>query len=97
MEEVKKFQDLRVGETYIVQSYYGPYNSRYGISYILNIANAHSSDDSIMQIWSTNLLAEYISKVCSYRKFTFTVHERQNKKYPMIEGYIKQRKFKELQ
>ena len=97
MEEVKKFQDLIVGETYIVQSYHGPYNSRYGISYILNITNAYSSDVAL-SIWSTNLLAEYISivgpdRTFSLFSFTVSLNEWNNKKYPVIPGFIKERNF----
>ena len=97
MEEVKKFRDLVVGKTYIVHSYSEPYNSNYGISYIVRISNAHSDYDNIIKIWSTKLMAEYISTVCPHNKFRFTVNQRDSKKYPVIEGYRRGHKFKELQ
>ena len=95
MEEVKKFRDLVVGETYTVHGYSDPYNSMYGISYILEISETNSNDK--LKIWSTKLLAEYISTVCPHNKFRFTVNQRDSKKYPVIEGYRRGHKFKELQ
>lgn len=95
MQEVKKFNDLSVSETYEVIGYSGPYNSKYGISYILKISDIKSS--VTMEIWSTNLLAKYICNVCPNSKFAFTVSERDNKKYPVINGYNKQREYKMLQ
>lgn len=94
MQEVKKFSDLQVSNTYEVAGLSDPYNSKYGISYVLQVVNKETNE--AIQIWSTNLLAEYISSVCPNSKFTFTVSERDNKKYPVIDGYKKERKFKIL-
>ena len=94
MEAVKKFSDLTVGNTYTVIGYDDPHTSKYGISYILKITEPNS--DNMIQIWSKNLLAEYISTQCPDKKFRFTVSEMDNKKYPVIDGYQKARKFRLL-
>ena len=94
MESPKKFNDLAVGNTYVVQGYSDPINSQYGISYILKISELNSSVS--FDMFSTNMIAEYISKSRPSNKFTFTVNERNNKKYPVIDGYKKERKFRML-
>ena len=93
MESVVKFSDLKIGSTYCVQGYDGPNNSKYGITYILKISEINS--DISFDIWSTNKLSEYITTFKPTTKFTFTVglNERNNKPYPVIEGYKKERKY----
>ena len=82
MENIQKFQDLKVDSTYSVLSFSSPIHSKYGISYILNI-------DDEFEMWSTNSLAGYISTEKPTKKFNFTVKERKDSKYPVIEGYKK--------
>ena len=93
MENVKKFSDLEVGSTYSVYGYSDPRNSKFGIgiNYILKISKENSNE--VFEIFSTNLLAEYIYTVKLDKLFKFTVHERNNTKYPVIEGFKKERKF----
>ena len=86
-----KFSDLNAGSKYVVQGYDGPINSKYGFNYFLKVSEINS--DAMFEMWSTNLISEYISNVNPTAKFTFTVHERDNTKYPMIDGYKKVRKF----
>ena len=94
MERTKKFSDLTTGTTYIVKGYNGPINSAFSNSYILLVTEKDS--DVEFEIWSTNLLAQYIKDKSPTDKFTFTVNERNNNKYPVIEGYKKARTFKLL-
>ena len=70
-----------------------PRNSKFGIgiNYILKISKENSNE--VFEIFSTNLLAEYIYTVKLDKLFKFTVHERNNTKYPVIDGFKKERKF----
>lgn len=94
MESIKKFSDLTSDTTYVVHGYDGPINSKFGINYVL-LVNEINTDDSF-QMWSSNLLAEYITEKNPTDKFKFVVKEKNNTKYPAIEGYIRERKFKIL-
>lgn len=93
MQSVKKFNDLKAGGTYTVLGFDGPINSKYGTNYVLKVSETNS--DLSFELWSTNLLAEYISNVRPPKKFIFTVglNERDGKTYPIIDGYKKERKF----
>jgi len=95
MESIKKFNDLKSGSTYAVQGYEGPKNSKFGFNYILLIKDTNSNE--MYEVWSTNLLAEYISQKSPKDKFTFTVQERNGHKYPVIDNYRKPRQFTMLQ
>jgi len=95
MESIKKFNDLKTGCTYTVQGYDGPKNSKFGINYILLISDRDSNET--YEVWSTNLLADYISQENPKEKFTFTIQERNGQKYPVIENFKKPRKFTMLQ
>jgi hypothetical protein len=59
------------------------------------LVSEKDSDDQF-EVWSTNLLSEFITTNNVNNKFTFTVNERNNTKYPVIEGYRKARNFKML-
>ena len=91
MEATKKFNDLVVGNTCVVLGCSDQYNSKYGINYILLLKD--TATDEKINVWSTNLLAKYISNEKPDKKFTFQVGERDNKKYPIIDGYRTQIKF----
>ena len=93
MQSVKKFSDLKAGSTYTVLGFDGPINSNYGTNYVLKVSEANS--DESFEIYSTNSIAEYITNVRPTKKFMFTVklNEGDNKLYPIIDGYRKQRKF----
>jgi hypothetical protein len=94
MEQVKKFNDLVIDNTYVVHGYSDPINSKFGINYILLISEKDSEEN--FEIWSTNSLAEYIRNIKSGTKFNFVVKEKNNTKYPLIENYRKERKFNML-
>jgi len=94
MEQVQKFSDLVINNTYVVHGYSDPINSKFGTNYILIISEENSNEN--FEIWSTNSLAEYISNIKSKTKFTFVVKEKNNAKYPLIENYKKERKFNML-
>jgi len=94
MESIKKFNDLITGQTYVVVGYSDPINSKYGVNYILLVGEQNSTEH--FEIWTTNLLAEYISTINPKRKFTFVVRERNGMKYPLVENYKKERTFNML-
>ena len=91
MEPIKKLNDLVSGQTYVVVGYSDPINSKYRINYILLVGEQNSTEH--FEIWTTNLLAEYISTKKPKGKFTFVVNERNGMKYPLIENYKKERTF----
>jgi len=91
MEPTKKLNDLTTNNTYIVQGYSTSVNSKFGNNYILLLCEKDSCDT--FEMWSTNSLAEYINTVKPKGTFTFTVNERNNLKYPVIENYKKERNF----
>jgi len=94
MESIKKFNDLETGQMYVVVGYSDPINSKYGLSYILLVSDQISTER--FEMWSTNLLAEYISDIKPKGKFTFAVYQRNGMKYPLIENYRKDRTFNML-
>jgi hypothetical protein len=94
MDQVKKFNDLVINNTYVVHGYSDPINSKFGANYILIISEQNSNEN--FEIWSTNSLAEYISNIKPMTKFTFVVIEKNDTKYPLIENYKKERKFNML-
>ena len=95
MELIHKFKDLEASHTYCVLGYDGPIKSKYGNTYVLKIKDVKY--DSEFQIWSTASLTKYISDNRPTEKFTFIVKEKNDIKYPMIEGVTKERKFIMLQ
>ena len=93
MERTKKFSELTTNTTYIVKGYEA-INSQFSTSYIMLISEKDS--DVEFEVFSTNLLSEYIKENNPSDKFMFTVNERNNNKYPVIEGHKKPRNFKML-
>ena len=94
MESIKKFNDLITGQMYAVVGYSDPINSKYGLNYILLVSEQNSTER--FEMWTTNLLAEYISNTKPKGKFMFVVNERNGMKYPLIENYKKERTFNML-
>ena len=94
MESIKMLNDLLTGQTYVVVGYSDPINSKYGLNYILLLSEDNPTER--FQMWTTHLLAEYISKEKPKGKFTFVVNERNGVKYPLIENYKKERTFNML-
>ena len=94
MESIKKLNDLITGQMYVVLGYSEPMNSKYGLNYILLVSEQNSTER--FEMWTTNLLAEYISNLKPKGKFTFVVYQRNGMKYPLIENYRKERTFNML-
>jgi len=94
MESIKKLNDLITGQMYVVVGYSDPINSKYGINYILLVSDQISTER--FEMWTTNLLAEYISNEKPKGEFKFVVNERNGVKYPLIENYKKKRTFNML-
>ena len=94
MESIKKLNDLITGQLYVVVGYSEPMSSKYGLNYILLVSEQNSTER--FEMWTTNLLAEYISNLKPKGKFTFVVYQRNGMKYPLIENYRKERTFNML-
>ena len=94
MESIKKLNDLITGQMYAIVGYSDLINSKYGLNYILLVSEQNSTER--FEMWTTNLLAEYISNEKPKGKFTFVVNERNGVKYPLIENYKKERTFNML-
>lgn len=88
-KKILKFQELESNNIYSVISYSNQIKSKYGISYILNIKNIKTGQSC--KIWSTKLLAKYITNLKPTKKFIFTTLVDNNKEknflYRYIEGY----------
>ena len=91
MESIKKLNDLITGQMYVVVGYSDPINFKYGLNYILLVSDQISTER--FEMWTTNLLAEYISNEKPKEKFQFVVNERNGMKYPLIENNKKERTF----
>ena len=91
MESIKKLNDPITEQMYeyVVVGYSDPINSKYGLNYILLVSDQISTER--FKMWTTNLLAEYISNKKPKEKFMFVVNERNGMKYPLIENYKKER------
>ena len=94
MGSIKKLNDLITGQMYVVVGYSDPINSKYEINYILLVSEDNPNER--FEMWTTHLLAEYISNEKPKGKFTFVVNERNGVKYPLIENYKKERAFNML-
>ena len=66
-----KFQDLKLNRTYNVIEFSKPINSKFGTSYILKVTKMGSTDQ--FKVWSSPVLAKYITKEKPKEKITFTI------------------------
>ena len=84
MDKVK-FQSLELDQTYQVQQYDKIYKTPYGDSCILLVSEEKSEEP--FELFATKLLTKYIQTEKRKKKFYFTVKEKNDNKYPVIEGY----------
>jgi len=89
--ESRKFQTLELNQKYQVKKYDGPFKTDYGDYYILLVSEEQS--DETFELYATKLLTQYITETMTTKKFSFIVKEKKGNKYPVIEGYSKERKW----
>jgi hypothetical protein len=92
---IHKFQDLKLDREYQVHQYSELFTTTYGESIILLVSKEES--DKTFEVYATKLIVQYIKEIKPKRKFTFTVKEHNDKKYPSIEGYNQERKWRSLE
>ena len=96
-DKVQKFKFLKVNQKYEVMKIDGPFPSNYKKDdknknfYVLLISEFGSKET--FTVYSTNMIAEYIDGRKTKGKFNFIVKEKNGTKYPVIEGYSKERKW----
>ena len=85
-EKALRFQNLNVDSVYIVKGKSDPIKGKFGTSYILTIQDQNSK--SLINIWSTKLMATYIKKEKPNKSWKFTVKlNKDGMKYPEIKNY----------
>jgi hypothetical protein len=85
MEDIKKFKDLTLNNSYTVEEYSAEFKNKYGVSHILAITDNQTGEK--IKIWSNKMLTNYISDEKPLQKFIFTVKQYKEHKVADIKGY----------
>ena len=85
MEDIKKFKDLKLNNSYTVEDYSAGIKNKYGVSHILTITD--NETDEKIKIWSNKMLTNYISDEKPQKKFKFTVKMYKEFKVADIDDY----------
>jgi hypothetical protein len=95
MNDTQKFQTLKLNQKYQVNAYTESFRTEFGESRILLISEDGS--DEAFEVYATKLLLRYVNEMQKKNeRFSFTVKEKKEVKYPYIEGYSIERKWIEL-
>ena len=86
MEDIMKFTDLKLNNSYTVEDYSAGFKNKYGVSHILTITDDQTGEK--IKIWSNKMLTNYISDAEKPLKtFIFTVKQYKEHKVADIKGY----------